>query len=119
MTINNWEQYKANLWDWAILDGCFGVSKISPTDIDGFVERNGRFLVIETKAPTAEVEQGQEIVFRELVKTGKFTVFVVWGKPGQPERMRIISIWADQAIDADLDKLREKTKMWYKYANGS
>ena len=119
MTIENWDQYKANLWDWAILDGCFGATRIKPTDIDGFVERGGRFLVLETKASTAEVGQGQEITFQELVKTGKFTVFVVWGAPGKPERMRIISVWADQTFDADVDKLREKTHLWYKYANGN
>ena len=40
-----------SLWDWSTLDGCFGNSKIRVGDIDGFVERRGRVLFIETKYP--------------------------------------------------------------------
>jgi hypothetical protein len=41
MTINKLDAYVAGLWDWVCLDGCFGDTKIRPTDIDGLVERRG------------------------------------------------------------------------------
>ena len=51
MTINDPVKFCAGLWDWGILNGCFGDTLIKPTDIDGFVERNGKFLFFETKSP--------------------------------------------------------------------
>lgn len=89
MTINNAEAYLRGVWDWGILRGCFGETKIEPTDIDGCVERNGQFLVLETKAPTASVEQGQQITFDRMLSTGRFTVIIVWGETNKPERNKL------------------------------
>ena len=117
MTIESPEQFVNNLWDWGILDGCFGESKIKPTDVDGLVERNGHFLILEAKSPTAEVKQGQEITFQHAIQAKSMTVFVVWGEPGKPERLRMISKWKDQEVDADIEKFREKVSQWYEWAN--
>ena len=59
MTIKDINGYVRTLWNWDCLVDCFGNSKIMPSDIDGFVERNGRFLVIETKSPGTELLPGQ------------------------------------------------------------
>jgi len=114
MTINNPEVYMNNIWDWAILDGCFGDTRIKPTDIEGFVERNGQFLVIECKSPGVQVPIGQQITFYNLIKTGVFTVLIVWGKANEPEELQF---WSKRKMKADLNKFREMVGRWFEFAN--
>ncbi len=40
MTIRSKEVFLQGLWDWAVLDGCFGNTRIRPTDVDGLIERH-------------------------------------------------------------------------------
>jgi hypothetical protein len=118
MTIQNPEEYLNNIWDWAILRGCFGETRIEPTDIDGFVERNGRFLVIETKAPYVEVKTGQMITFKRLIDTGYFTIVLVWGKPGKPEKIVLMTRQTTIEYDSvDIEKLRKIVGSWFEWAN--
>lgn len=84
MSINNPREYVDNLWDWKVLDGCFG-RVIKPSDIDGHVERKGFFLYLETKSPTAELKEGQEISITNRVRDGISTHMVIWGNPGEPQ----------------------------------
>ena len=67
------------LFDWDFLKGAFG-PVIMPMDLDGVVERNGRFLVFETKEPGKLIPRGQEISLKALCSTGIFTIFIVYGK---------------------------------------
>lgn len=69
------------LWDWAELSAAF-TGKIRPCDIDGIVEINGHFLVIEAK-PAHEMppDGGQRRVLDELAKLPRFTVLVLYGDP--------------------------------------
>lgn len=115
MTINNAEAFLAGIWDWGILRGRFGETKIEPTDIDGFVERNGQFLVLEAKAPGVSVKDGQQIAFDRLLSTGKFTIIVVWGSTNNPERLRVYTQkrkWDYKT--ADLDTLRGIVSWWFR-----
>lgn len=118
MTINNPEEYLSNIWDWSILRGCFGETRIEPTDIDGFVERNGKFLAIETKSPGVEIKTGQMITFKRLIDTGCFTVALVWGEPGKPEKITLMTSQTTLEYDhANLEQLRKIVSQWFKYAN--
>ena len=54
--INNTEYFNQNLpagfdgqFDWDFLIPAFGNNGIKPSDIDCLIERNGRFLLFETK----------------------------------------------------------------------
>jgi hypothetical protein len=118
MTINNPVAFCAGLWDWGILNGCFGDTMIKPTDVDGEVERHGLFLRFETKAPGANIPVGQDIMFRRLAKTGIFTVFVIWGNTNSPEE---IQIYGKRGVHpketCDLDKFRERVATWFDYAD--
>jgi hypothetical protein len=69
-------------FDWDFLKPAWGGTKIEPMDIDGMVERNGRFLKFETKNPLAEMPLGQEIALRRLVilGKGKIHLMVLYGK---------------------------------------
>lgn len=115
MTINNPTEYVNNLWDWSILDGCFGQTKIAPTDIDGITERNGRFLLIETKSLGVPIPNGQSILFDNLIAKG-FTVLVIWGKANEPEKLQIWGL--KKPYRADINELRSIVSQWFKWADG-
>lgn len=114
MSIRDKDKYFDNLWDWKILNGCFGSTKISPTDIDGFVERNGSFLLIETKLPGNEVTVGQKITYDHLIKIPRFFVLIIWGQKDKPEALQF---WGKNKMEADITKLKEVVKQWFKFAN--
>ena len=118
MAIRNLEQFVNNIWNWDCLAGCFGSEKQKPTDVDGLIERRGNFLLLEAKSPGVELSQGQRILLDHLAKLPSFTIIVIWGRPGQPEKLRLI--YQGEAYDypkADLDLLRKITKRWYAMAN--
>lgn len=118
MTINDPVKYCAGLWDWSILDGCFGDTKIKPTDVDGFVERNGKFLWLETKSPGVEIPTGQQITFDALMKTGIFTVFVIWGDTNSPKEIQVMTYLGKCLKKAcDLNGLRDLVSRWYKWVD--
>lgn len=80
--------------------GCFNVKKrpkieqfcecfpgaISLSDIDGIVEINGYFLILEWKEEPMAIPTGQRIMFGWWVRTGLFTVLCV---AGNAETMQI------------------------------
>lgn len=118
MTINDPQMYINSLWDWGCLNGCFGDTKIKPTDIDGFVERNGRFLIIETKLPTVEVPAGQEITFSRLINTGYFSIIIVWGNPNNPEMIKVITRKKEKIYShTNIKQLRDIVTSWFNWAN--
>jgi hypothetical protein len=120
MTINNPEAFCASLWDWGCLDGCFGETRIKPTDLDGLIERHGKFLAIETKLPGVSIPQGQDIILRALAGTGYFTVLVVWGKPGVPERASLWHAGNTHEYDTcNLARLRDIVSRWFRWADSS
>lgn len=119
MNIKNPKEYERTIWDWGILDGCFGKTKIKPTDVDGYVERRGRKLIIETKGSGVEVpdNDGQTIALKSFVNDGH-TVLIVWGEPNAPEKVRIITPFIDRTEDCDLERLKQLVGQWFSFANG-
>lgn len=118
MTINDPNGFVAGLWDWQILDGCFGDTHIKPTDCEGLVERNSRFLYLETKRPGASIPEGQERMFENMRLTGLFTVFVIWGIRNKPEKIKVYTRHqANEVEPCDLDRLRSLVSRWFSYAD--
>lgn len=115
MTINNPKAYMAGIWDWKILKGCFGMTNIEPTDIDGCIERNGHFLYLETKSPGARVSVGQQRTHEAWVAKGD-SVIIVWGETNAPQRLQVFSPKYPHGKiyeNADLNKLRELVTAWF------
>jgi len=127
VSINNLEMYLAAHFDFAPLKGCFG-GTISPSDIDGIVERNGRFLTLEAKTGDAPVSDAADRMFKNRVKTGVDHVIVFWGDKDNPSDIN--SGWcvrrariyrpniSPEEREVDLGGLRSLCEMWYRYANG-
>jgi hypothetical protein len=72
------------VFDWSWTQGCFGGGKITPMDFDGVIERNGNFLVMETKAVGKDIPKGQMITLESAYALGCFTLLFIQGK-GSPE----------------------------------
>jgi hypothetical protein len=104
---------------WDFLKGAFGPT-ISPMDLDAVVERNGRFLVFETKhSEEIVISYGQKRSLRALVKTGFFSVILLYGKT--PETITSYTIWhGDQeriVSPANDIMVYEQCAEWYRYVN--
>ena len=54
--------------NWAVFNECFAGTRIRITDVDGVVERNGKFLFIEVKQNTKTILTGQKILFEKLTE---------------------------------------------------
>lgn len=117
--IRDLESFRAQLWDWSIFAGCFGNTAIRVTDVDGMVERNGRFLFFETKQPhITTIPRGQMRAYENLVRRGGATFFIVWGNPGKPERVQVTT--QHGTLDpqpCNLTQLRWLATVWYRKAN--
>jgi hypothetical protein len=83
--------FRNSFWDWTPFNPCFITAKgqatnIKISDIDGSVERNGHFLIIETKRPNEEMKLGQKRYLRASVRRAD-TVILLVGNPNDPEFM--------------------------------
>lgn len=120
MTIHSAQAFVAGLWDWACLDGCFGQTRIAVSDMDGYIERNGKLLMLETKQAGVTIPLGQKIAFQNLARTGIVTTFVVWGASGRPEQVQ--AFYSERplgsaVVTCDMDKLRRLVSTWYQEAS--
>ena len=59
-----------------LLHGCMP-RNITPSDLDGIVEINGKFWVIEFKKTGKEVPKGQMFMFNHFINMG-FAVSIIW-----------------------------------------
>lgn len=119
MTINNPQKFVDTLWDWSMWNGCFEGTNISMSDIDGFVERNGEMLIVETKSPNANIPLGQSISYERLSRKKNATILVLWGEPNKPERGKLYCN-KGKVINyphLDLNKARKIVSDWFKWAS--
>lgn len=106
------------LWDWACLDGCFGEAKIKPKQIDGLVERNSRFLLLETFSPEIKLPYREDVIFRRLIQTGLFTVIIVWGENNNANKIELrTSREIKHYENANNNTLWNIVTQWFEFAN--
>ena len=111
MNIRDPKKFLETLWDWTPFNRCFQGTSIRIADLDGIVERNGYFLVIETKLPNQEIPDGQRYLLDTLSQLPNFTVLIVWGKPNQPDHA---AVWGSSPIKAKtMDDLIEYVTQWF------
>jgi hypothetical protein len=103
--------YAERAWDWGFLNGCFARPRIRPTDLDGIVEQNGRFLVLEAKPAGASIDEnsGQGRLLTALAALPGFTVLVLYGEPSEPVAMQN---WPGQRISATAEDARRFARDW-------
>lgn len=103
------------LWDWEFINQAF-TGGIRPSDIDGIVEKNGKFLVLEGKPLGGSIPTGQRITLEQLSRVGAFTVLVLYGEPGHPQKMKIIG-HHDSPVRCNEDGVVALVKRWFMYAS--
>jgi hypothetical protein len=117
MSIESPASFVKGLWDWGFLDECFS-GKIKVTDIDGAVERNGYFLVLEAKSPNVPVKRGQMIMFDSMVATGKFTVLILWGETNFPTQYQLLtSKGKGQIKSCNRERIIKIVSAWFDFAD--
>src|SRR5216684_1480878 len=115
--------YRDQLPDWGMLDGCFGDTRVKPSDIDGYIYQRGKCLFIEKKHPNGWITSPQLRSIEGLVLQGNSFVAIwctrtdgadislmrTWGIPGYPE---------SRPFEASLEVFREAVKAWWKMVYG-
>lgn len=117
-------------FDWDFLLPAFEGTKITPMDIDGVVERKGRFLMFETKAPGKEIPLGQKITLEQLVLIGggRINIMFISGKNipdinGMSEwyfsqkHKRILKIPREGIKKCDYRYVLDRVIKWFEWAN--
>lgn len=116
------------LFDWDFLLPAFAGTKIQFMDFDGVVERNGKFLLIETKDEGVPIPTGQRITLQAVLNTGLWTVTHLEGKSHLDIRavtfytkgMTIPAVGAHERriCPATPAYVLAKIRRWFKWANG-
>lgn len=96
MNLRDRDKYRDRAWDWAFLNDCWA-GRIRPTDVDGMVERNGHFLVLEAKPRGARINEGQSYTFTALARQPNTTILILYGDVNQPEEMSALGAFETRA----------------------
>ena len=126
MTIRDAERFMAGVWDWGFLDGAFRNGRVKVSDIDGIVERNGNFLIFETKARGIDhnANNGQAILLERLASQRLNMVVWLFGTQADMERDGMVEaeVWRGNWKSArrliTLTQLRELATWWDGLAYG-
>lgn len=106
---------RERLPDWAMLAGCFAPEpNVSPMDIDGVVEQNGRFLFLEEKSPAGSLSAKQIVMFKALARQGN-TCIAFWGHKNNVQSMIVFGLdgWEPVKRPAGIDDLRSAVSAWW------
>jgi hypothetical protein len=119
--------HEIRLKSWGWLKGAFVRESILPTDIDGLVEVNGKFLLFENKYVGATMSNGQRQTLEKLVLNADFVVVRIdWDGAGRVVRFeRWVKIMPVGTIDiknhenATEKDIRELCLAWSKWAQSN
>jgi len=93
-----------------------------PCDIDGIVERNGQFLIMEWKNPGEKLSEGQKIMLKSLAKKEGFIVLIIVGNTD--DETVVESYWQItqdgefMKCGTSFTELKQFYRDWYSLANG-
>ena len=117
--IRNLEVYENSFWDWTPYNSCFGDTMIRISDVDGIVERKGKFLFLETKRPDELLTIGQRRLHDALRETGLFWVLVIRGERNTPINysLRIKGMPEEKKNVTGEDEIKKVVQKWFKWAD--
>lgn len=120
--IRNLAAFRAAVWDWSFLNGSFGNPRIRASDIDGMVEINGHFLMLEGKKG-GYVSKGQEILFDRWIRNGH-ALILMHGMDHAQESMIIVArggLWpaTSTPMAGNANTVRQLCQAWSTWASRS
>lgn len=104
--------------DWGMLDGCFGNTNVTPSDWDGYVRQNGRFLFLEKKFTYGIIERAQMMAIETAVAQGN-SVIAIWCERTDGKDISYMRVWGMREYDptvrfeASLADFRAAVKLWW------
>jgi hypothetical protein len=93
-----------------------------PSNVDGILERNGQFLILEWKRPGEKVSTGQKIMLQALASKPDFMVVIIYGNTDN--ETVIDSYWLltpdgkPVKSGVGFQSFKQFYKDWYALANG-
>jgi hypothetical protein len=106
------------VFDWTWTQGCFAGSAISPMDIDAVVERNGNFLMFETKGIDVPIPHGQLITLKQFHALGCVTVMLIQGKIS-PEKTEVWFPGDKKELLVGQQETKNRVSSWYRWASAN
>ena len=115
--IRDIDKFMQSAIDWGLFAGCFGPKENNvPSDIDGLMDKNNQWLLIEKKY-YGGLTEGQEIKFKKYWKETKtHAVMIIYGTEKQPTSIEIWQAGSDEIYrfpSATHELLRKLFKVWY------
>jgi len=110
--------YIKTFHDFDIFKGCFGTTRIMPTDLDFIVERKNKFLCMEFKPDDKILFSGQNILLQRLSNVPNFTFVLVYHTKGRTlhESLNVTSMKIypnGDRVDINNDDLKSFVKEWF------
>ena len=94
-----------------------------PSNVDGILERNGQFLILEWKRPGEKVSDGQRIMLQALASKPDFIVLIIRGDTDNGVSMGNYYLVQPQGgcilIGNGFDSFKVYYKQWYEWADGN
>jgi hypothetical protein len=93
-----------------------------PSNVDGILERNGQFLILEWKRPKEKISEGQRIMLQALAAKPSFMVVIIYGNTDN--ETVIDSYWVltleGKPVKAGIgfDSFKQWYRQWYELADG-
>ena len=112
--IRNMENYMDAVTDWSYLNDCFDRG-IRVSDVDGIVEANGSFLMIEAKGKGVPVPYGQRLMLRRFAKMPNCYVLILWGDP--PRRYKLLGVGEGKNKHCDKAEVKRLVKAWFEWVD--
>lgn len=119
MTSKAMRNSEAKHIDYGFMKGVIS-ENFMPSNIDGILERNGQFIVMEWKREGEKFSKGQEILLRALSKTPCFTLLIITGDTDNGINFK--SCWVyNKKGEAEIkyteyDDFIKYLKFWYEVA---
>ena len=96
--------------------------KITPCDIDGIVERKGKFLVLEWKRKGEGMSEGLRRTLQALATTPNFQVWVIRGDTDEGLKISQFFFVPPQGkpmlLGEGVDEFIRAYKLWFEWADG-
>ena len=93
-----------------------------PSNVDGILERNGQFLILEWKRPGEKVSDGQRIMLQALAAKPSFMVVIIYGNTDN--ETIIDSYWLltpegkPVKTGIGFESFKQFYRLWYSFADG-
>jgi hypothetical protein len=107
--------YKKALPDWGMLQGCFTPTRVAPADVDGQVEQNRKFLILEQKSPGVGLSD-PALRGRKLSVDRGDTHVTFWSRGSEVQEMHVVGLEGYDVgrVECSLQDLRQACYDWWR-----